>query len=183
MPPLPDARPPARPAALLVRGAATIAAGIAALLAPPLAAKTVLAAYLGADGLFVLALAFAFRVQVRRRARILFGLDGAAGIGVAYVLFTTSPSAGLLLLIVANWAIATGVLELVASIFMPQRPALAWTVAAAGLVSCCVGVLAFDLRQLAEIGLLYLFAAYALIVGALFAIVGTLLLRAVRSER
>ena len=64
--------------------------------------------------------------------------------------------------------------------FLPRIPSLAWTVALAGVTSCAIGIVALDWTDLAEIGLLYLFAAYALIVGVLFAIVCVLLLRSVR---
>ena len=177
-PPAPERRP--RTALLVVRGGAAIAAGIAALLAPRSAAKALLAGYLAADGL--LGMGFAARLHVRRRARILFFVDGLVDLGVAILLFSWGPPSGVLVMIVAIWAMATGVVEIAASIFLPRLPALAWTVALAGVASCAIGVVALDWTDLAEIGLLYLFAAYALIVGVLFAIVGVLLLRAVRTR-
>ena len=171
---------PLRTSLLIARGAAAILAGIAALIAPRAAAKTLLAAYLAADGL--LGLGLAARLHVRRRARLLIALDGAVDIGVAVLLFSWGPPNGVLVMIVAIWAMATSVMEVAASIFLPRLPALAWTVALAGVASCAIGVFALDWTALAEIGLLYLFAAYALIVGVLFAVVGILLLRAVRTR-
>jgi len=177
--PQPAERSP-RATLLVVRGAAAIAAGIAALLVPRLAAKTLLAAYLAFDGL--LGFGLAARLRVRRRARLLIAFDAAVDLGVALLLFSWGPPGGVLVMIVAIWAMATGVMEIAAAIFLPRLPALAWTVALAGVTSCAVGVFALDWTDLAEIGLLYLFAAYALIVGILFAIVGVLLLREVRTR-
>ena len=179
MTPLPADSTP-RTTLLVVRGAAAIAAGIAALIAPRVAAKTLLAAYLAADGL--LGLGLAARLRVRRRARLLFAVDGVLDVAVAILLFSWEPANGVLVMIVAIWAMATGAMEIAASIFLPRVPALAWTVALAGVASCAIGVVALDWTNLAEIGLLYLFAAYALIVGVLFAVVGLLLLRAVRTR-
>ena len=168
--------PSARWISLVLRGAVAIGAGIAALLVAPGAAKTVLALYLAVDG--VLTLSLAARMGTRRRARVLIAIDGVADLVVAAVLFLWVPSFVMLILVVAMWAIATGVLEIVASIFMPRVPALAWAVAVVGLISCCIGVVAFDWTDLAEIGLLYLFGAYAVIAGSLFLAVGVLLARA-----
>jgi uncharacterized membrane protein HdeD (DUF308 family) len=170
---------PGRWIALVLRGAVAIAAGIAALVVSAAAAKTVLALYLAVDG--VLTLNLAAHMGTRRRARALIAIDGVADLAAAAVLFLWVPDFVLLILVVAMWAIATGLLEIVASIFMPRVPALAWTIAIVGLVSCLAGIVAFDWTGLAEIGLLYLFGAYAVIAGSLFLAVGVLLARAFRS--
>lgn len=171
---------PTRWSALLVRGAVSIAAGIAALLVSPGAAKVLLASYLVVDGFLTLALAA--RMDARRRARLLVGADGLADIGVGALLFFAVPSVVMLILIVAMWAIATGLLEIAASVFLPRLPGLAWTIAIVGLASCVVGILAFDWTNLAEIGLLYLFGTYAVVAGVLFLTVGVLLARAIRTR-
>jgi uncharacterized membrane protein HdeD (DUF308 family) len=64
---------------------------------------------------------------------------------------------------------------------MPRVPALAWMIGAAGLLSCCVGIVALDWTDLSIAATLYVFGAYALIVGGLFVTFGFMLLRAVRA--
>jgi len=49
-----------------------------------------------------------------------------------------------LIVIVSNWAIATGVLEIGAAVLMPRVPALAWMIGAVGLLSCVAGIAALD---------------------------------------
>jgi uncharacterized membrane protein HdeD (DUF308 family) len=161
---------------LLVRGGVAIAAGIAALFVSPAAAKGLLAVYLFVDG--CLALSLAMRMGARRRARVFVAADGLADILVSLVLLFCAPSNLMLILVVAVWATATGILEIVAAIFLPRAPGFAWAIAIGGLVSCCVGIVAFDWTALAEMSLLYLFGTYAVITGILFLTCGVLLGRA-----
>ena len=77
------------------------------------------------------------------------------------------PSVALLILVVSLWAIATGILEVIAAVFVRRIAALSWGIALVGVASCAAGIVMLDWRNLAEIGLLYAFAAYALIAGIL----------------
>jgi uncharacterized membrane protein HdeD (DUF308 family) len=163
--------------ALILRGLVAVAAGIAAVTISPAVGKALLIGYLVLDAL--LALTLAFTLSIPRRSRLLFGADGTVDAIVAVALIFVAPTTATLVIIVSNWAIATGVLELGAAVLMPRVPALAWMVGAAGLLSCVLGFVALDWTDLSIFGVLYVFAAYAVVVGGLFVTFGAMLLRAV----
>lgn len=164
--------------ALMLRGAIAVAAGIAAVTISAAVGKALLVGYLVLDGL--LAVTLAFTLSIPRRSRLLFGADGLVDAIVAVALIVWAPTTATLIVIVSNWAIATGVLEIGAAVLMPRVPALAWMIGAVGLLSCCAGIAVLDWTDLSIVGILYVFGAYALVVGGLFATFGFMLLRAVR---
>ena len=166
---------------LVLRGAVAIAAGISALFISPAFAKLFFAVYLVVDG--ALALALAAGMAAGKRARLLIAADGIADILLAAFLLFWAPNIAVLIVVVGAWLIATGILEIAASVFLPRWPGLPQAIAIVGLVSCVFGVIAFDWTDLAEIGLLYVFGAYALIAGVLFLTVGVLIARVVRPQR
>lgn len=163
--------------ALILRGLVAVAAGIAAVTISAAVGKALLVGYLVLDGL--LALTLAFTLSMPRRSRLLFGADGTVDAIVAIVLVFLAPTTATLVVIVSNWAIATGVLEIGAAVLMPRLPGLAWMVGAVGLLSCCAGFVVLDRTDLSILGVLYVFGAYALVVGGLFVTFGVMLLRAV----
>ncbi len=165
--------------ALILRGLVAVAAGIAAVTISAAVGKALLVGYLIIDGL--LALTLAFTLSIPRRSRVLFGADGLVDAVVAFALIVWAPTTATLVVIVSNWAIATGVLEIGAAVLMPRIPALAWMIGAAGLLSCCAGIAALDWTDLSIVGILYVFGAYAVVVGGLFVTFGFMLLRAVRA--
>ncbi len=162
--------------ALVLRGAVAIAAGIAAFTISVAAAKLLLACYFFVDG--VLAIVFAARLRERLRTRLLIAVDGAIDLVVAVLLVVYVPSVALLVLVVSLWAIATGLLEVVVAVFVRRAPALSWGIALIGVASCAAGIVLIDWTSFAEIGLLYVFAAYALTAGVLFVTLGIVLARA-----
>jgi uncharacterized membrane protein HdeD (DUF308 family) len=163
--------------ALILRGLVAVAAGIAAVTISAAVGKALLVGYLVLDGL--LALTLAFTLSMPRRSRLLFGADGTVDAIVAAALVFLAPTTATLVVIVSNWAIATGVLEIGAAVLMPRVPGLAWMVGAVGLLSCCAGFVVLDRTDLSILGVLYVFGAYALVVGGLFVTFGVMLLRAV----
>lgn len=166
---------------LVSRGVIAIAAGIAAIEISIVAAKELLAAYFFADG--ILTLVLAARLHVPRRSRALIAGDGVVDVVVGILLLAWAPGVPVLILIVSLWAIATGVLEFLAAVLIPRFPVLSWAIALVGAVSCAIGITMLDWTNVAEIGLLYFFASYTFIAGALFVAFGIVLARALRGER
>lgn len=166
---------------MVLRGVVAILAGIAGFVISPDAAKALLVAYFLADGL--LTLLFGARLQVAGRSRLLIIADGFLDLVVALLLVTRAPSVPLLIMIVSLWAIATGILESLAAVFIPRFSALSWAVALVGAITCALGIVMIDWNNLAEIGLLYFFATYAVIAGVLFVAFGIALARAVGQAR
>src|SRR5947209_5161629 len=123
--------------ALVLRGA--IAAGIAAFAISAEVARMLFAAYFAADGL--LALVLAWRLRIPPASRALVGADGIVDLLVAVILFAYTPDELLLVLIVALWAIATGVLEFIAAVFIARVPWLSWGIALVGIASCGLGIM------------------------------------------
>ena len=165
----------------VLRGVIAIAAGITAFTISVDAAKMLFAAYFVVDG--VLTIVLAVRLAIPRRSRLLIGADGIIDLVVAGLFFAYAPNTTILILAVALWAIATGVLEFFAALFIPKIPALSWGIALVGIASCAVGIVVIDWTNLAEIGLLYFFATYAIIAGGLFVSLGIILARAFHRER
>jgi uncharacterized membrane protein HdeD (DUF308 family) len=166
---------------LVLRGLVAIAAGIAAFTISVGAAKSLLAAYFAADG--ILAFVLAARLHVPAGSRLLIAADAVVDLAVAVVLVAYAPGIPLLILIVSLWAIATGVLEFVAAVFIPRISALSWGIALVGIASCGIGIVMIDWNNLAEIGLLYFFAAYAIVAGLLFLTLGVTVARALGPRR
>jgi uncharacterized membrane protein HdeD (DUF308 family) len=162
--------------ALVLRGVVAFAAGIAAFEISADAAKALLIGYFVADG--VLALVLAARLHVPVRSRVLVAADGVVDLAVAVLLLAYAPSVPLLILIVSLWAIATGLLEVLAAVLIPRITALSWGIALAGVASCAFGIATIDWTNFAEIGLLYVFAVYAIIAGVLFVTLGIVVARA-----
>jgi uncharacterized membrane protein HdeD (DUF308 family) len=161
--------------ALALRGGVGIAAGIAALLAPVPATRVLLISYLVADGLFALMIAFCSGLP--RRSRVFFAADGLADLVVAVVLLTAVEGGPMMTVVVAFWAIGTGIFEIAAAALTPRMPGFAWTVAAIGLISLCVGIVLMDRTDFVIVSVLYLFGAYAVLTGVLFLALGIVLVR------
>lgn len=167
---------------LVLRGAITLAAGIAALEFSAGFGRSVLGSYFAADAALSIALALAAPRSVVR-SRALFAGDGLLSAVAAGMVFAWAPGSPAVVIIVAAWAIGTGILEIIAAFVVPQLPLLAWGIALVGLASCCFGLVVFDWVDLAIVGVLYIFAAYAVLVGLLLAVFGMLLIRDVRARR
>ena len=164
----------------ILRGALAIAAGIAAYTISIAAAKALFATYFVADG--ALALVLAWRLRVPLGSKLLLAADGVADFVVAAYFLIAVANVPVAIVALATWAIATGILELLAAAFIPRVPTLSWAIALVGMASCAVGVAIVDWTTLGEIGVLYLFAAYALLAGALFVTFGIVLARAIRPD-
>jgi uncharacterized membrane protein HdeD (DUF308 family) len=169
-------------AALVGRGVIAILAGIAAFVVSVNAARALLVAYFVADGALALILASRARIPSRipARFRVLIGAAGVVDLVVALLLVKYAPAGQLLILIVSMWAIATGMLEFIAAILIPKVTALSWAIALVGVASCALGIAVIDLTNLAEIGVLTIFAVYTVTAGILFVAFGIALARAFR---
>jgi len=155
--------------AVLLRGVVAIAfAAVAwARPGPTLAILLVLAgAYLIGDGIF--ALAGAIRAATRRESWWAMAFEGVLGIALGiFALARPGKAMMLAVVLVAVWAICTGVLELIESVrlrrFLPNDSLLA----ASGIVRLGFGVLFLTRPGAGALTLLWIAASYALIDGVL----------------
>jgi len=154
---------------LLLRGLAAIAFGILTWVLPGISLATLVVlfgAYSMADGVLGVCTAIAGRKEHEHWWVLL--LEGLLGIGVGVLTFFAPGLTALVLLFyIAIWAIATGVLELVAAIRLRKEIAGEWWLILGGLASVVFGVLLMAQPGAGALALLWLIAAYAVVFGVL----------------
>ena len=154
---------------LLLRGLAAIAFAVLTWFAPgiSLAALVLLfGAYSMADGVLGVWAALSGREHHEYWWVLLLG--GLLGIGIGLVtLLAPGVTALVLLLYIAAWAVATGVLQIVAAIRLRKEMQGEWMLILGGLVSVAFGVVLMLQPAAGAIALLWLIAAYAFVFGVL----------------
>jgi uncharacterized membrane protein HdeD (DUF308 family) len=157
---------------LLLRGLAAIAFGVITWLLPEisLAALVLLfGAYALADGIVAIWMAISGRGEHEHWWLVL--LWGFVGIGVGILtLLAPGVTALALLFYIAVWAIATGVLEIVAAIRLRREVQGEWVMVLAGIASVIFGALLMANPGAGALALLWLIATYAIIFGVLLVI-------------
>ena len=155
--------------ALLLRGIAAIAFGVLTWVQPgiSLAALVVLfGAYSLMDGILGVWTAFAGRDEHEHWWLLLLG--GLFGIGVGVLTFCAPGVTALALLFyIAIWAIATGVLQIVAAIRLRKEMEGEWILILGGLASVTFGVILTTQPGAGALGVLWLIGTYAVVFGAL----------------
>jgi uncharacterized membrane protein HdeD (DUF308 family) len=154
---------------LLLRGLVAIAFGALTWLQPgiSLAALVLLfGAYTMADGILGVWTAFAGRKEHEHWWVLL--LEGLVGIGVGILTFLAPGVTALALLFyIAVWAIATGVLEIVAAIRLRKEIKGEWLLILGGVASVVFGILLMAQPGVGALSLLWLIATYAIVFGIL----------------
>lgn len=155
--------------ALLLRGLVAIAFGVLAWLQPAisLAALVLLfGAYTMADGVLGAWAAVAGRRENEHWWLLL--MWGLVGIGVGLLTFLAPGITALALLFyIAAWAIATGVLQIVAAIRLRKEISGEWLLVLGGLASVLFGVLLMGQPGVGALSLIWLIASYAVVFGIL----------------
>jgi uncharacterized membrane protein HdeD (DUF308 family) len=154
---------------LLLRGLVAIAFGALAWLQPglTLAALVLLfGAYTLVDGILGVWTAVAGRREHEHWWVLL--LEGLVGIAVGILTFLAPGITALALLFyIAVWAIATGVLEIVAAIRLRKEIEGEWLLILGGLASVVFGVLLMVQPGVGALSLIWLIATYAIVFGIL----------------
>jgi uncharacterized membrane protein HdeD (DUF308 family) len=157
---------------LLLRGLGAILFGVITWLMPgiSLAALVLLfGAYAIADGILTVWMAIAGRGDHEHWWVML--LWGLVGIGVGVLTFIAPQITALALLFyIAIWAIATGVLELVAAIRLRREIQGEWLLILAGVASVAFGVLLLAQPGAGALAVLWLIASYAIVFGILLVV-------------
>ncbi len=154
---------------LALRGLVAILFGLAALFWPGL----ILAVLIVLFGLYalvdgVLAVVAAFRSSGRGMRRPLLLIEGVLGILFGILaLFWPDLTALTLLYIIAFWAIATGVFEIVAAIHLRKEITGEWMLAVSGAASVLFGLLLVFFPGEGALAVIWIIGAYALIFGVL----------------
>ncbi|HZF28439.1 MAG TPA: DUF308 domain-containing protein [Gammaproteobacteria bacterium] len=149
--------------AFLLRGVLSVLFGVAILVWPDVS-LLVLVIFVGswffADGLLALALAFT------HGHRLFHILDGAVGVTIGSVAMLHPNVNGLtLLVIVAVWAIARGVLQMLLAMELGSRRRGSWIFAAIGAVSLVFGALLLSNLGSGALAVVGLIAGFAVLLG------------------
>jgi uncharacterized membrane protein HdeD (DUF308 family) len=157
---------------LLLRGLIAIAFGVVSWVQPGISLASLVllfGAYCLADGVLNAWTALEGRRE-HEHWWVLF-LEGLLGIGVGVLTFLAPALTALALLFyIAIWAIATGVLEIVAAIRLRKEIENEWMLIIAGLASVVFGSLLMAQPAAGALALLWLIASYAIFFGVLLVI-------------
>jgi len=154
---------------LLLRGIAAIVFGILTWWMPGISLAVLVlffGAYAFVDGIFAVWMAFSSRARNEQWwVMLLWGLLGI-GVGVL-TFFEPGLTALVLLFYIAIWAIATGVLEIVAAIRLRKEIEGEWLLILAGVASVVFGVILIARPGVGALAVLWIIAAYAIVFGVL----------------
>lgn len=153
----------------VVRGLAAVIFGILAFVAPAislLALVVVWGVYALVDGAFNLVLAVKAGRAGQRWGWFIF--EGLISIGAGVVTFAyPGITALVLLLVIAAWAVVTGILEIAAAIELRRVMKGEWLLALSGVLSVLLGVLLFANPGAGALAVVWLIGLYAILFGVL----------------
>ena len=156
---------------LLLRGIAAIAFGVAAFLWPELTLLTltfIWGAYAIVDGVLVLGTAVSGRVS-KIAPRWWLALIGIAGILAGLLTFVwPGITVQVLLVLIASWAILTGVLQLWGAIQLRKEIEVEWMLALSGLLSVALGIGLIARPGAGALALVWLIGSFAILVGCIY---------------
>jgi uncharacterized membrane protein HdeD (DUF308 family) len=152
-----------------LRGVAAIIFGVIAIIYPGatlLALVLVFGIYAIIDGVLAIIAAFQMRKVVDRWWVVL--LEGLAGIAVGIIaLVNPVLTAGALLLLIAFWAVFTGIMEIIAAIRLRQEIKNEWALILTGILSIILGVFLFAFPGGGSLALVWTIGLYAVFFGGL----------------
>jgi uncharacterized membrane protein HdeD (DUF308 family) len=158
-----------------LRGALAVLFGLAAWIWPDVTIRVLVLLfgfYALVDGLLALAAALAGgRLASGRRGWLIF--EGVAGVAAGVVTFIWPEITTLVLLyLIAFWAIATGVVEVVAAVILRRELRGEWLLAASGIISVLFGLFLVIRPGDGAIAVAWLIGLYAIIFGIALIVLG-----------
>ena len=155
--------------AIALRGIAAIIFGILAFVVPGitfLALVLLFGAYALVDGIFAIVAAFTHRAG-HSRWWVMF-LEGLVSIAAGLIAFFFPGIAAFsLVLVIAAWALVTGVLEIVAAIRLRKEIQGEWMLIVSGLASVVFGILVALNPIAGTLAIIWITGAYAIVFGIL----------------
>jgi uncharacterized membrane protein HdeD (DUF308 family) len=159
---------------IVLRGLLAILFGLGAFLWPGVTWLTLVllfGVYAVIDG--VIAVATGLRHTKDSSRWWIFVLEGLVSIGVGVVAFLRPGlTAYVLLLLIASWAVVTGVLEIAAAIRLRREITNEWLLAFSGLLSIALGVVLFVQPVAGGLALIWMIGTYAIIFGIVLITLG-----------
>jgi uncharacterized membrane protein HdeD (DUF308 family) len=128
-------------------------------------------AYVFVDGIFTLVAAVNYKAGAGRRTWLF--IRGIAGIIVGLITFFWPAITELaLVMLIAAWALVTGVMELVFAFRANQNTAIRWMFAISGILSLILGFLLLARPIIGALVIIWIIGAYAVLAGILLIILG-----------
>ncbi len=157
---------------LLLRGLFAIAFGVCAWVIPGVSLAVLIimfGAFSLADGVVGVWMAFSGRQQNDHWWVLLLWAISSLAVGL-FALFAPGVTAVVLLWLIAAWSIAIGVLQISAAIRLRKEIQGEWRLVLSGLLGVAFGVVLFAWPGAGILALLWLLAAFAVVVGVLLVI-------------
>ncbi len=156
-----------------LRGVLAIVFGVLAFIWPGITLMVLVllfGAYALVDGIFAVIAALTNHAGANRGWVL---LEGVAGI-IAGILTFVWPgiTAIVLLFVIGAWAIVTGVLEIIAAIQLRREISNEWLLILGGILSVLFGLYIVIFPRLGALSVVWLIAAYAIIFGIVFLVLG-----------
>jgi uncharacterized membrane protein HdeD (DUF308 family) len=152
---------------LLLRGIAAVIFGLLAFFMPGIAGLSLVflwGAYSFADG--VLALWAAVSGGVATGNRWWLALTGALGIVAGLIaFFAPGLTAGVLLIFIAIWSVAIGIMAIIGAIQLRKEIEGEWLLILSGIIAIAFGVLMFTRPASAALAVVWMIATFAIIFG------------------
>jgi uncharacterized membrane protein HdeD (DUF308 family) len=128
-------------------------------------------AYVFVDGIFTLVAAVNYKAGAGRRTWLF--IRGIAGIIVGLITFFWPAITELaLVMLIAAWALVTGVMELVFAFRANQNTAIRWMFAISGILSLILGFMLLARPIIGALVIIWVIGAYAVLAGILLIILG-----------
>jgi uncharacterized membrane protein HdeD (DUF308 family) len=158
----------------VLRGLLAIAFGVLVFLAPGMGIAVLVglfAAWALIDG--ITSLVAGFQGRANDRNWWLGVLEGLAGVAAAIVaLLFPAYAATVLVLLIAAWAVVTGVIEIVAAIRLREQIRGELWLALAGIASVLAGIGMFFFPAAGALTILWLIGSFAILFGILLSVLG-----------
>jgi uncharacterized membrane protein HdeD (DUF308 family) len=159
---------------LLVRGTLAILFGVLAFAWPGITLTTLVflfGAYVFVNGAFLILNALGSRKEKEDWWLLL--IEGLLGIVIGVMTAFAPGITGLaLLLYIAVWALAVGILEIIAAIRLRKVVTGEWWLAVGGVISVIFALLLMRFPTAGALGLVWLIASYACVFGAIMIVLG-----------
>lgn len=159
---------------VVLRGVLAILFGVMALVWPGLTLEVLVmffGAYALVDGVFAILAAFTNRTGHQTWWVLL--LEGLVGIAAGLIAFFRPGLATLVLLyVIAFWAIATGVLEILAAIRLRKEIEGEWKLALSGVLSLGFGILLLLFPAVGVLTIVWMIGIYSIIFGVILLVLG-----------
>jgi len=170
--------------AFVLRGVVAILFGLLCFLLPHMALLTLIflfGFFALADGIFNIIAAFR-RTGPRQFPWWALLIEGIISIIAGVIAFVLPVAAAVgLLLLIAAWAVATGIMEIVAAIRLRKQITGEWLLVLSGLLSITFGVLLFLFPRAGALAVLIWIGAYAIVFGILLIALGVRLRKFIRT--